>query len=72
MFSVYDGLSASPRLDPFSQRVVTITMRGLHKKGKNGPGLTGVQRVINTRERVGAVEDPCKVQDACFVVNVQQ
>ncbi|CAM9657814.1 unnamed protein product [Laminaria digitata] len=36
-------------------------MRGIHKKGKNGPGLTGIQRVLNTRERVQEVEDPCKV-----------
>lgn len=38
-----------------------LTMRGLHKKGKNGPGLTGVQRVLNTRDRVQAVADPCRV-----------
>ena len=38
-------------------------MRGMHKKGKNGPGLTGIQRVLNTRERVQEVEDPCKVAD---------
>ena len=38
-----------------------LTMRGIHKKGKNGPGLTGIQRVLNTRERVQEVEDPCKV-----------
>lgn len=39
-------------------------MRGIHKKGKNGPGLTGIQRVLNTRERVQEVEDPCKVGDS--------
>lgn len=41
-----------------SQRAI-ITMRGVHK---GGPGLTGVQRVLNTRERVSEFDDPCKVR----------
>lgn len=36
-------------------------MRGYSKKGKNHPGLTGVQRVLNTRDREAVVEEPCKV-----------
>lgn len=43
-----------------SQRAAA-TMRGLHKAGKGGPGLTGVQRVLNTRERIREFDDPCKV-----------
>jgi len=35
--------------------------RGLSYKGKNGPGLTNVRRVVATRERVKESEEPCKV-----------
>lgn len=48
-----------------------LTMRGIHKKGKNGPGLTGIQRVLNTRERVQEVEDPCKVTDCVLGLKAQ-
>lgn len=36
-------------------------MRGFRKRGKHGPGLTGVQRMINMRERVKEFMDPCRV-----------
>lgn len=40
-----------------------ITMRrGLSYKGKNGPGLTNVRRVLTTRERVEGSHEPCKVR----------
>eukprot|EP00752_Nemacystus_decipiens_P003196 g2957.t1 len=35
--------------------------RGLSYKGKNGPGLTNVRRVVKTRERIKESEEPCKV-----------
>lgn len=36
--------------------------RGLSYKGKNGPGLTNIGRVVTTRKRVLESEEPCKVK----------
>lgn len=41
-----------------------LTMRrGLSYKGKNGPGLTNVRRVLTTRQRIQESEEPCKVTE---------
>ncbi|CAM9379866.1 unnamed protein product [Ectocarpus sp. 6 AP-2014] len=56
------GATPERRATQQAQQGGGLTMRrGLSYKGKNGPGLTNIGRVVTTRKRVLESEEPCKV-----------